>query len=179
MEHEGDVAAALAVAARTPRAPVDRDLLDELLERLSQQVREDEATGLARQPKRLGVAGGRDPHRQLGLHRPRQGRNEHVLAQRSRKADASPRARGAGPSRRPTIMPCFAFANASGPQDEVVGCQPDANETPTRPPDRLSTSGPLLGHANRVMKRKHDAAGADRDALVTAAIAAPVTEGLG
>ena len=143
--------------------PVDLDLLDELVEGLSQQVREDEAPGLARQPKRLGIAGGRDPHRQLGLHRPRQGRDEHVLAQWSRKADAlpAPEAPDRLDVRHHAVL---RVRERFRPQDEVVRVPTRRERDADAPARQVVDERPLLGHANRVMKREHDAAGTDPDA---------------
>src|SRR5207302_2926867 len=67
VEHQRDVALARSMSGRAPRFAVPGDLVDELLHRLSEQMRENAHPQLACLAKRIGTPRGGEPERQLRL----------------------------------------------------------------------------------------------------------------
>ena len=63
-----------------PGLPVERELGAQLLDALSQQVRQHAGTDEPRLAVGLRSPGGGEPHRQFRLHRPRQGADRHHAA---------------------------------------------------------------------------------------------------
>ena len=53
----------------------------------------------------------------------------------------------------------------SGMSAKSFACQPDANERPTRPPERLSTTDHSSATRIGIVQREDDAARADCDSL--------------
>ena len=114
--------------------------------------------------ERLRVARRGDPDRQLCLNGARQGPHLDRLAGGAGKAAAFRRATGGARS---------SMSRASRPCDrrrlrrstKSLGCQPDANETPTRPLRDVVDERPFLGDADRVVQRQHAAARADPQSI--------------
>ena len=113
---------------------------------------------------RRAAAGG-DPDLRLALHR----RREHRHLDRPTVAAARPapprRATAPARSRCPRPSARGDRSKFSGASAKSLACQPEANDSPTRPLDRLSTTDQSSAHADRVVQRQHHAAGADLDAL--------------
>ena len=126
------------VAGLVPGHAIQPDLLGDLVDVLAQQVGQQLAAEFAGLLESLGIAGRGEPDRQLCLDRARQGLHVDGLAQRAREGDASPRHR----RRTTSMLASISFlrlAKAAGAMTKSLGCQPDANDTPTRPCEMLST----------------------------------------
>ena len=142
--HRDDAAAGMARLA--PCAAIERDLLGHFLDRLPEQMRQHVRAGLRRGDEALGIAGDRDPDRQLLLDRPRQDPRLHGLAgavdERQRLA-APQAAHGSICSNISSLR----FLKASGCRTKSFGCQPGANEIADAAIREVVDDRPFLGDA--------------------------------
>jgi hypothetical protein len=163
VQHQRRVAFA-RVAGVAPGGAVERDLLPHLLDRLAEQVREDREPVGAGHAERLGVAGGGHPHRQLGLHRPRQDRQLDVVAQR-----AGERHRLAAPQLPHGLdlaeHQVLAVGEVLRREHEVVRLPARRERDADATVREVVDDRPLLGDPDRAVQRRDDAAGADPQPL--------------
>ena len=141
-----------------------RIFVADLGDRLAEQVREHVEAARTRIAPGLRIAGGGDPDRQLGLHRPRQCLHRDVLAERPRERDllAAPQLPHVLELREHDLL---RVGVVLGPQHEVVRVPTRRGRDPDASVREVVDDRPFLGDPDRVVQRHHATARANLDVL--------------